>query len=104
MTMFRVIIETTAVSDLRGIMRYITEILKEPVIAKRIYTSIREQIFTLDHFPLRQPLVNDETFAMRGLRKMPVENYLVFYVADEAKKEVRVLRVLYNRREWQSLL
>jgi toxin ParE1/3/4 len=58
----------------------------------------------LDNMPFRHPLVHDETFAARGLQKMPVENYLVFYVADEPKKEVHVLRILYHRREWQNLL
>ena len=104
MVKFNIIIETTAVSDLRGILRYITETLKEPVIAKRIYYSIKEQIMTLDKMPLRYPLVLDNSFAARCLRKMPVENYSVFYRADEVKKEVHVLRVLYNRREWQNLL
>ena len=103
MTSFKVILETTAISDLRGILRYITENLKELATAKRIYRSIKEQIMKLNKMPLRHPLVIDETFAALGLRKMPVENYLVFYVADESQKEVHVLRILYNRREWQNL-
>jgi plasmid stabilization system protein ParE len=35
---------------------------------------------------------------------MPVENYNAFYVVDELKHEVHVIRVLYKRREWQKLL
>jgi toxin ParE1/3/4 len=89
---------------MRGILRYITETLKEPVIAQRIYSSIKKQIMALDQMPLRFPFVRDELFAARGLRKMPVENYFVFYVVDESLKEVHILRVLYNRRDWQSLL
>jgi toxin ParE1/3/4 len=104
MAAFRVIIETTAISDLRDILRYITETLKAPQTAQQIYISLKGQILTLDHMAFRYPLVNYETFAARGLRKMPVENYLVFYVADKAKKEVHILRVLHNRREWRNLL
>jgi plasmid stabilization system protein ParE len=101
---FKVIIETTAVADLRGILRYITETLKEPTTAERIYRAIREQIMTLGDMPLRCKLVDDEPFAARGLRKLPAENYTAFFVADETRREVHVLRVLYNRREWQNLL
>ena len=101
---FDVIIETTAESDLRGILCYIMKTLKEPVTAGRIYFSIKEQIMTLTQMPLRFPLVRDELFAAHGLRRMPAENYSVFYVADEALAKVHVLRVLYNRREWQNLL
>ena len=104
MEKFKVIIELPAASDLRGILRYITETLKEPVTAERIYFSIKEQVMTLDKMPLRFPLVRDETFAARGLRRMLAENYSVFYVVDETLREVHILRVLYSRREWQTLL
>jgi toxin ParE1/3/4 len=104
MTVFEVVIETTAVSDLPGILRYITDTLKKPAAAKRVYSSVKSQILTLVQMPLRYPLVAEETFAARGLRKMPCENYLVFYTVDEAKGEVHILRVQYNRREWRNLL
>ena len=104
MAEFDISIEETAESDLRGIVRYIAETLKEPLAANRIYSSVKKQISTLCHMPCRYPLVKDEKFAARGLRMMPTENYLVFYVANEAKNEVDVLRVIYNRREWQNLL
>jgi len=39
-----------------------------------------------------------------GVRKLFVENYIVFYIVDEDKREVHILRILYNRREWQTLL
>lgn len=101
---YEVVIETTAISDLRGILRYITETLKEPAVAERIYSSIKEKITTLNQMPLRFPHVRDELLAARGLRWMPAENYSVFYVVDELLEEVHVLRVLHNRREWQNLL
>jgi plasmid stabilization system protein ParE len=104
MAEFRITVEITAVADLRSILRYITEILKEPAIARRLYSSIKGKIITLKKMPLRHPLVTDEFFAARGLRKMPAGNYFVFYWVDEAIGEVHVLRVLYDRREWRDLL
>jgi len=101
---FKVIIETTAESDLLGILRYITETLKEPATAKRIYFSIKEKINNLKIIPQRHPLVRDEVLATRGLRWMPAENYSVFYIVNEYEYKVNVLRILYNRREWQNIL
>ena len=101
---YSVIIETTAKSDLRDILRYITETLKEPVVAKRIYFSIKDKIENLDYMPQRHPLVRDETLAGRGLRWMPSENYSVFYIINEENRKVNVLRVLHGRRDWQNLL
>ena len=101
---FKVILEAPASSDLRGILRYISQTLKEPATAKRIYLSIKTQISSLDQLPFRCPVVDSEPFASRGIRRLPTENYTVFFVIEEAKKEVHILRVLYSRREWQNLL
>ena len=101
---YKPIIETTAHSDLRGILRYITDTLKEPVTAKRIYTSIKEKINGLDRLPHRNPLVRDDTLSSCGIRWMPAENYTVFYTIDDENLKVHILRILHNRREWQSLL
>ena len=101
---FKVLIEKPAVSDLHGILKYINETLKEPEAAKRIYKTIKEQILTLKAFPFRQPLIFGEIFASKGLRKLLVGNYNIFYTVDEENQNVHVLRILYNRREWQALI
>ncbi|MDR0917390.1 MAG: type II toxin-antitoxin system RelE/ParE family toxin [Oscillospiraceae bacterium] len=104
MERYSVIVERPAEADLRGILRYITDTLKEPATARRIYSSIRATILGLDTFPLRNRVVSDEPYAAQGVRIALAENYLVFYVADEAAHTVHVLRVLHGRREWQSIL
>ena len=38
------------------------------------------------------------------IRSIPVKNYLIFYLIDDATKTVNVLRVLYSRRDWTNLL
>jgi plasmid stabilization system protein ParE len=101
---YKVFIEASAEKDLFGILLYITKTLKQPTIAKRIYTEIKKQIDTLRAMPARQKIVEEEPYAAQGVRKLYVENYMVFYVVDDSKKEVHVFRILYNRREWQNLL
>lgn len=104
MTEYKVIIELPAQRDLQGLLRYITDTLKEPVVARRIYISIKEQILTLNQMPLRHSVVKEQPYAAMGVRKLLVENYIAFYIIDEEKREVHVLRILYNRREWQNIL
>jgi len=104
LTEHKVIIEISAQRDLQNILHYITDTLKEPVIARRIYMSIKEQILTLRQMPLRHSLVQDQPYTTMGVRKLLIENYIAFYIIDEEKCEVHVLRVLYNRREWQNIL
>ncbi|MFZ5597996.1 MAG: type II toxin-antitoxin system RelE/ParE family toxin [Bacillota bacterium] len=104
LTEYKVVIELPAQRDLQGILRYIADTLKEPAVARRIYTSIKEQIQALSQMPLRHSVVQDQPYAAMGVRKLLVENYIAFYIINEAKCEVHVLRILYNRREWQYIL
>jgi len=101
---YEVILETTAILDLYGILDYITDVLKAPESAKRVTLSIEEKVMSLSFMPARHPLVNDEPYASMGVRLLSVENYLAFYIIDDMQLEVRVLRILYNRREWQRVL
>ena len=101
---YEVILETTAIQDLYGIMDYITGVLKAPESAERVILSIEEKIMSLNFMPSRHPIVSDEPYASYGVRLLPVENYTAFYIVDEVKLEVHVLRILYNHREWQVIL
>jgi len=53
--------------------------------------------------PSRHSVVQEQPYAAMGVRKLLVENYIAFYI-DEEKYEVHILRILYNRREWQNIL
>ena len=104
MNEYNVILETTAVLDLCGILDYITDVLKQPEAAKRVFLSIENKIMTLNLMPARHSIVREEPYATLGVHMMQVENYVAFYLIDEINLEVHVLRVLYKRREWQNLL
>lgn len=97
-------IGSPAEQDLLSIFGYISVTLREPAAAKRIYLAIKDKIQSLRQLPDRHGVINEEPFAQMGVRKLLVENYTVFYIIDEEAKTVQVIRVLYNRREWQSLI
>jgi len=101
---YDVILETTTVLDLYGIIDYITEVLKAPESAQDVYWSIKDQLLSLGEMPYRFPVVREEPFASLGVHVMPIENYNAFYIINEEDREVHVIRVLYKRREWQNLL
>lgn len=101
---YKVLVSATAERDILSIVRYISATLKEPQSAERTYYAIKAKIISLEHMPDRHGVVREEPFAQIGIRKLFVENYTVFYLVDEDKKAVHIIRVLYNRREWQHLL
>jgi len=101
---YNVILETTAILDMYSILDYIRDVLKAPEAAQRVFLSIEKQVMSLNFMPARHNIVRIEPYASIGLRILPVENYNAFYMIDESNLDVRILRILYNRREWQNIL
>lgn len=104
MERYKVILAETAERDLVEILGYIGSVLHEPKTAERIYFSLKAQIQSLSEMPLRYSAVREEPYRTMGVRRMPAENYSVFYTVDAVGKSVAVFRILYGRREWENLL
>ncbi|MDI3478740.1 MAG: toxin ParE1/3/4 [Thermoanaerobacterium sp.] len=104
MNRYKVEITEPAEKDLYEIWRYIAKELLEPDIARKVVNKIGEAILKLEEMPLRNALVADERLAFQGIRKMTIDNYLVFYIVAEESKTVTIVRILYGRRDWINLL
>jgi len=104
MDSYKVDLAEPAENDLRDIVRYISSQLNEPTIALNMMRTIQEAISKLETTALAHPLVRDERLAHVGYRLLVIKNYIVFYVASEKEKSVVVDRILYSRRDWQSIL
>ncbi|MGO8694034.1 MAG: type II toxin-antitoxin system RelE/ParE family toxin [Rectinemataceae bacterium] len=60
-----------------------------------------EKIDQLEPNPFIFPLLKDPYLQQLGYRRIPKDNFLVFYIINE--KEVPIHRFLYGRRNYQSL-
>ena len=101
---YNVIPSGAAKRDMLELRRYIAKVLHEPGSAARIYASVKAAMLSLHQNPLRCPVLREEPYATLGVRWLPAENYIIFFLVHEQKKEVRVLRVAYNRRDLQNVL
>jgi len=102
--MWQVVFTDVAEEDLLNASTYISEILKAPVAAESLILEAEKAIGNLVDFPFSCPIVSDEYFAARGVRFLPIKNYLAFYVANESTRVVSIIRFLYARRDWVTLL
>jgi addiction module RelE/StbE family toxin len=93
-----------AEDDLYQIQKYVSEELLEPATANRLINKIGNAIFSLEEMPVRNALASDERLAVQGIRKVIIENYIIFYIVSEDDKIVTILRILYCRRYWAELL
>lgn len=88
-----------ALQDLDGIYEYISKVLVEPVIAKRLVTLMMKEIRELKSLPMRHHLFDEEPLKSQGLRIMPVKNYLVAYIPKEDEHTVYIIRIMYGGRD-----
>lgn len=99
-----VIYSARARQDLRNIYVYISYDLLVPETATRQTRRIMKEIRSLDEMPIRHRLYDDEPWHSQGVRFFPVDNYLVFYLPDETKNTVYIVRIIYSGRDIKKQL
>ena len=101
---YEVEVSQQADSDLRWIFEYIAFELQSPKNASGQLDRLEKQILSLNTMPERYRRYEKEPWKSRGLRVLPVDNYLVLYIPDHHKKVVTILRVMYARRDIDNQL
>ena len=97
-------ISEAAGEDLEKIADYIAVNLQEPAIALKQIGRIKDAMMSLRTMPERHGVVSDKYLASKGIRLLPIDNYLAFYTLNKKAAMVAIVRVLYGRREWETLL
>lgn len=100
MDQYKVKIYPTAKQDLLDIIEYLNKL--SPDAALRYYDLLTEEIASLSQMPERCPRPKDLALAAKGYRYLIVKDYLVFYVV--VGDTVQIRRILYGRRDYQSLV
>lgn len=96
---WNVVYSVKARQDLRNIYEYIAYELLVPETATGQTQRIMKAIRTLDEMPMRHQLCKDEPWLSQGVRYLLVDSYLVFYLPDESKNTVNVIRIMYGGRD-----
>lgn len=101
---YEVITTAQADADLRGIYEYIAFELLSSDNAAGQFDRLEEHIIGLEKFPEKFRPYEKEPWHSRGLRVMPVDNYLVFYIPNKDAGIVTVIRVMYAGRDVDNQL
>ena len=95
---WKVIYMEQAEQDLVAIYEYIAFSLLALETAKNQTERIMDAIATLDEMPMRHQLYEEEPWHSKGMRYIPVDNYLIFYFTYEVEKVVAIVRIMYGGR------
>ena len=90
--------------DLLDIEYYTFVDLCNPQAAQRISDGILGAAGKLAEYPEGHPLVGDELLGRMGIRITYFDNYNIFYYYDMQNDVVYIIRVLYNKADWQNIL
>lgn len=93
-----------AKTDLKAIYRYIAVELRAGSTAKRQTDRIRKEIKELNLFPEKFPAVDWEPWSSENVRKMPVDNFIVYYRVIHEDQSVEVVRIFYGGRDIENLM
>lgn len=84
---------------MKEIVQYISVELFAPEAAEKLLDKMREAIAKLSVMPERYALIEEEPWKQEGIRKVIVNNFLIYYWVDEENLKVQVVAVIYNRRD-----
>jgi toxin ParE1/3/4 len=90
--------------DLIDIEHYIFVKLSNPQAAVRITDGIVKRAYDLKDFPEANPFVNDILLRSLGIRWTSFDNYNIFYSYEKDSDLVYIMRILFNKQNWQRIL
>lgn len=103
-TTYNIIYSPQAFLDLSELYEYIRFTLQVPKTAEKQVSRIRKTIRSLNTMPMHHPLVEWEPWHSMGIRRVPIDNYTAFYLVDEDKFSVTVVRIFYAGRNIKNII
>ena len=101
---YQIHITKIAERDLNRAVDHIEFALKNPQAADRLLDDTEREIMSLATMPERYVLVDDPLLAAWGIRFVQIKNYLAFYMVSKETQTVHIIRFLYGKSDWVSIL
>lgn len=93
-----------AVGQIEETVQYISKVLLAPETARKWADALQSEMKKLDAMPSRYPLTEEEPWRARGIHRMPVKHFLVYFLVDEEEQVVWVTAVIYGRKDQVTAL
>lgn len=101
---YQVHITGRAERDLSRAADYIEFSLKNPQAADSLLDEAEAVLSSLGELPKRYAVVDDAVLSTWKIRYVQIKKYLAFYVVDDEARIVHIIRFLYGKSNWRSIL
>ena len=99
MNEYEVRVTRRALEQMKEIVHYISNALMALDAADNLLDKMKAEITKLSSFPKKQALIDEEPWRTEGVRKIVVNNFLIYYWVDDENNRVQVTAVIYSRRD-----
>lgn len=96
---YEVKITKQALGQMKEIVHYISHELLAPEAATNLLDKMEVAIDSLSEMPDRMSLVDEKPWNSKGIRKIIVKNFLIYFWIDEEHKRVQVTAVVFEKRD-----
>ena len=93
-----------AEQDLDESLRYISVDLVNPTAAQNLGRKVFEKIDMARTFPESGATVENEFLTDKTVRKLSVDNYVIYYKAHYEEKIISIIRIVYGKRNLDEIL
>lgn len=90
--------------DLRKIYMYIAFDLMASENAEGQVKRIRNEIRSLNFMPSRYEIVDWEPWKSMRMRKVPVDNFVIYYTVNDDTRTVTIIRIFYGGRNIKDII
>ena len=101
---YNLIILPEAQQDIRNIILYIAIELASPYTALELQDSFEEAINYLSSMSKRYKTIDKEPWKSKGIRRFQVKSYFIYYIVTESDNSVKIIAVIYARRDQKKQL
>ena len=101
---YRIVFTAVAREQISEISHYIAYQLYAPDSAERFLSAIEKAAVSLAQLPHRVPLTTEQPWHDKGIRKLIVKQYFVYFRIVEETSTVQILAVVYGRRDQKRFL
>ena len=101
---YQIIYSPESLDDLRAIYSYIAFEKLSPQNAESQVNRIRKAIRSFDLFPEGHTTVEWEPWASMGMRFLPVDSFIVYYLVDNDEGKVSIVRIFYGGRDVEYII
>ena len=102
--MYRIEFLPIAKKDIEDIIYYISYDLKNITAAKKLRDLFMSGIDNILEFPYGNAVYKPIGVLKNEYRSYKIKNFLMFYTIDEKEKLITVVRVLYQKMDFNNIL